>query len=58
VTEELVSAVDQVNDHFGSMLDRKYGAEQKISEERALQAGIEQKAKEFADHGSKVCAKA
>jgi hypothetical protein len=40
------------------MLDRKYAAEQKISEGRALQVGPEQKAKEFADHGSKVYAKA
>jgi len=30
---------------------RKFAAEQKISEEQALQAGLEQKAKEFATTG-------
>lgn len=36
---------------------RKYAAEQKISEEQALQVGLEQKAKEFAEKGSEVYAK-
>jgi phosphomethylpyrimidine synthase len=37
---------------------RKFAAEQKISEEKALQVGLEQKAKEFAEQGSEVYAKA
>ena len=37
---------------------RKFAAEQKISEEQALQAGLEQKAKEFAKKGSEIYAKA
>ncbi len=37
---------------------RKYAAEQKISEEQAPQVGLEQKAKEFADKGAEVYAKA
>jgi phosphomethylpyrimidine synthase len=37
---------------------RKFAAEQKISEEQALQVGLEQKAKEFADKGAEVYAKA
>ena len=37
---------------------RKYAAEQKISEESALQVGLEQKAKEFKESGSEVYAKA
>jgi phosphomethylpyrimidine synthase len=48
--------------HFCSMKItddvRKFAAEQKISEEQALQIGLEQTAKEFADKGSKVYAKA
>jgi phosphomethylpyrimidine synthase len=47
--------------HFCSMRItedvRKYAAEQKISEEHALQAGLEQKAKEFLAKGSEVYAK-
>jgi phosphomethylpyrimidine synthase len=47
--------------HFCSMRItedvRKYAAEQKISEEQALQAGLEQKAKEFVAKGSEVYAK-
>jgi phosphomethylpyrimidine synthase len=47
--------------HFCSMRItedvRKYAAEQKISEEQALQAGLEQKAKEFLAKGSEVYAK-
>ena len=37
---------------------RKFAAEQKISEEHALQAGLEQKAKEFAKKGLEIYAKA
>jgi phosphomethylpyrimidine synthase len=37
---------------------RKFAAEQKISEEQALQVGLEQKAKEFTDKGAEVYAKA
>ena len=44
--------------HFCSMRItedvRKYAAEQKISEEQALQAGLEQKAKEFVERGAEV----
>jgi phosphomethylpyrimidine synthase len=47
--------------HFCSMRItedvRKYAAEQKISEEQALQAGLEQKAKEFVAKSSEVYAK-
>jgi phosphomethylpyrimidine synthase len=48
--------------HFCSMRItedvRKFAAEQKISEEQALQVGLEQKAKEFAKKGSEIYAKA
>ena len=37
---------------------RKFAAEQKISEDQAIQAGLEEKAKEFARKGSEVYAKA
>jgi phosphomethylpyrimidine synthase len=37
---------------------RKFAAEQKISEEQALQVGLEQKAREFVKKGSEVYAKA
>lgn len=37
---------------------RKFSAEQKISEEEALQVGLGQKAKEFADKGAEISAKA
>ena len=37
---------------------RKYAAEQKLSEEQALQVGLEQKAKEFKKAGAEVYAKA
>ncbi len=37
---------------------RKFAAEQKISEEQALQVGLEQKAGEFKRSGSEVYAKA
>lgn len=47
--------------HFCSMRItehvQKYAAEQKISEEQALQVGLEQKAMEFAKSGSEVYAK-
>ena len=36
----------------------KFAAEQKISEQQALQVGLEQKAKEFARKGGEVYAKA
>jgi len=35
-----------------------FAAEQKISEEQALQVGMEQKAKEFVEKGGQVYAKA
>jgi phosphomethylpyrimidine synthase len=48
--------------HFCSMKItedvRKYAAEQKISEEQALQVGLEQKANEFIKKGAEVYAKA
>ncbi len=48
--------------HFCSMKItedvRKYAAEQQISEEEALQAGMEEKAKEFAEKGAELYAKA
>ena len=37
---------------------RKFAAEQKISEEQALQNGLEQKAREFTEKGSNLYAKA
>ena len=37
---------------------RKYAAEQELSGEHALQAGMEQKAKEFAGAGSEIYSKA
>jgi phosphomethylpyrimidine synthase len=37
---------------------RKFAAEQKISEEEALQVGLEQKATEFVEKGAEVYAKA
>jgi phosphomethylpyrimidine synthase len=44
--------------HFFSMKItedvRKYAAEQKLSEAEALQAGLEQKAKEFKESGAEV----
>ena len=36
---------------------RKYAAEQKLSEEQALQAGMEQKAKEFVETGVEIYSK-
>ena len=46
--------------HFCSMKItedvRKYAAEQKISEEQALQVGLEEKAKEFAEKGGEIYA--
>jgi phosphomethylpyrimidine synthase len=33
---------------------RKFTAQQKISEEHALQVGLEQKAREFAEKGSEL----
>ena len=36
---------------------RKFAAEQKISEEQALEVGLEQKAKEFKESGEEVYAK-
>ena len=47
--------------HFCSMRItedvRKYAAEQKLSDEEAMQAGMEQKAREFVEKGSEVYAK-
>jgi len=37
---------------------RKFAAEQRISEEQALQIGLEQKAREFVEKGSEIYAKA
>jgi len=37
---------------------RKYAAERKLSEEQALQAGMEQKAKEFVETGAELYSKA
>src|ERR1019366_1621598 len=37
---------------------RKYAAEQKLSEDEALQAGMEQKAREFTEAGSEIYSKA
>ena len=37
---------------------RKFAAQQQVSEEQALQLGLEQKAREFAEKGSEVYAKA
>ncbi len=37
---------------------RKFAAEQSLTEEEALQVGLEQKAKEFAKTGDEVYAKA
>jgi phosphomethylpyrimidine synthase len=36
---------------------RKFAAEQKLSEEQALQVGLEQKAKEFKEAGLEIYAK-
>ena len=48
--------------HFCSMRItedvRKYAAEQGISENEALDAGLREKAKEFVEKGVEVCAKA
>jgi phosphomethylpyrimidine synthase len=47
--------------HFCSMKItedvRKFAAEQKISEEQALQVGLEQKTREFVEKGAQVYAK-
>lgn len=37
---------------------RKYAAEQELSDEQALQAGMEQKSKEFAGAGAEIYSKA
>jgi phosphomethylpyrimidine synthase len=36
---------------------RKLAAEQKISEEKALQVGLEQKAREFSEAGAEIYSK-
>ena len=36
---------------------RKFAAEQKLSEDEALQAGLEQKAREFNEAGAEIYAK-
>ena len=47
--------------HFCSMKItedvRKYAAEQKLSEEEALKAGMEQKSREFAEAGAEIYSK-
>jgi phosphomethylpyrimidine synthase len=37
---------------------RKFAAEQKLSEDEALQAGMEQKSREFSESGSEIYSKA
>ncbi len=37
---------------------RKFAAQQKISDDEAMQVGLEQKAKKFKESGAEVCAKA
>jgi phosphomethylpyrimidine synthase len=37
---------------------RKYAAEQGVTDEEALQAGMEEKSREFAEQGAKLYAKA
>ena len=37
---------------------RKYAAEQKLSEEQVLRAGMEQRAKEFVETGAEIYSKA
>ena len=37
---------------------RKYAAEQGVAEEQAIQAGMEQKSREFLEKGAEVYAKA
>ena len=37
---------------------RKFAGQQQITEEQALQAGLEQKAREFVEKGSELYAKA
>ena len=37
---------------------RKFAAEQKLSEDEALRAGMEQKAREFSESGSEIYSKA
>jgi phosphomethylpyrimidine synthase len=37
---------------------RKYAAEQKLSEDEALRAGMEQKAREFTEAGAEIYSKA
>ena len=36
---------------------RKFAAEQKLSEDQALQAGMEQKAREFSEAGAEIYSK-
>jgi phosphomethylpyrimidine synthase len=37
---------------------RKFAAEQKLSEDEALRAGMEQKSREFSESGSEIYSKA
>ncbi len=37
---------------------RKYAAEQSLSEEQALRAGLEQKSREFSEAGAEIYSKA
>lgn len=58
----LVTSSIMCGPHFCSMKItedvRKFAAEQKISEEQALEVGLKEKAKEFVKKGSEVYAKA
>lgn len=57
----LITSSIMCGSHFCSMKItediRKFAAEQQISEEDALQVGLEQKAKEFVQSGSEVYAR-
>src|SRR5213595_1517446 len=58
----LVTSLIMCGPHFCSMKItedvRKYAAQQQLSESEALQAGMEQKSKEFAETGSELYSKA
>ena len=66
VTEELIGAVDEVNDHFavdvrsrGCALKGRCTVRLCVKPQReALQVGLERKAKEFVEKGGEVYAKA
>ncbi len=56
----LVTSPLMCGPHFCSMKItedvRKFAAEQKVSEEQALQVGLEQKAREFVERGAEIYA--